>query len=355
MTVLAELSRGLVSIQCDLCVPPVLTINAPADLRRTGWVLRADGKPYDVCPYCAGRIAPANRTPRRDPSPVTPDPERLPNLVVVGAMKAGTTSMHNYLGLHPEITVSVDKEARFFQDPDMLDWVGIYQRNFAPGTRLRAESTPFYSKSPVFPGVVDRMADLVPDARIIYMVRDPIDRIVAEYVEQMQWGAASRPLDVELSEPEDPTNWLVASSRYATQLALYQERFGKEGVLVVDLTDLGADTAGVMGDVFGFLGLDRLDLGADDFRIFNARDDKGTFPGVGAQAAPRAGRARAQQVARRPPAARQQHCVAGAEEAGRGPRNRPGHARSAAPRAAARGGRPPRRDRPTLCVLVAVR
>jgi hypothetical protein len=278
MTVLAELSRGLVSIQCDLCVPPVLTINAPADLRRTGWVLRADGKPYDVCPYCAGRIAPANRTPRRDPSPVTPDPERLPNLVVVGAMKAGTTSMHNYLGLHPEITVSVDKEARFFQDPDMLDWVGIYQRNFAPGTRLRAESTPFYSKSPVFPGVVDRMADLVPDARIIYMVRDPIDRIVAEYVEQMQWGAASRPLDVELSEPEDPTNWLVASSRYATQLALYQERFGKEGVLVVDLTDLGADTAGVMGDVFGFLGLDRLDLGADDFRIFNARDDKGTFP-----------------------------------------------------------------------------
>lgn len=279
MTVLAELAGGLVSIQCDLCVPPVLTINTPADLKRTGWVLRSAGAPYDVCPRCAARVAPADRVPRRDAVPVTPDPERLPNVVVVGATKAGTTSMHNYLGLHPEITISVDKEARFFQDPDLLDWVGIYQRNFAPGTRLRAESTPFYSKSPVFPGVVERMADLVPDARIIYLVRDPVDRIVAEYVEQMQWGAASRPLDVELADPDEPTNWLVASSRYATQLALYQERFGKDGVLVVDLADLGADTAGVMGDVFEFLGLDRLDLGADDFRTFNARDDKGTFPG----------------------------------------------------------------------------
>lgn len=278
MTVLAELARGLVSIQCDLCVPPVLTINTRADLRRTGWVLRDDGEPYDVCPSCAVRIAPGDRRPRRDPEPVAPDPSRLPNVVVVGATKAGTTSMHNYLGLHPEITVSVDKEARFFQDPDLLDWVGIYQRNFAPGTRYRAESTPFYSKSPVFPGVVDRMADLVPDARIIYLVRDPVDRIVAEYVEQMQWGAASRPLDVELSDPDDPTNWLVASSRYATQLGLYQDRFGKDGVLVIDLADLGADTAGVMGDVFEFLGLDRLELGADDFRTFNARDDKGTFP-----------------------------------------------------------------------------
>ncbi len=278
MTVLAELSRGLVSIQCDVCVPPVLTVNTAADLRRTGWVLRADGKPHDVCPNCAGRTAPADRKPRRDPAPVTPDPERLPNVVVVGAMKAGTTSMHNYLGLHPEITVSIDKEARFFQDPDLLEWLGIYQNNFAPGTRLRAESTPFYSKSPVFPGVVDRMADLVPDARIIYLVRDPVDRIVAEYVEQMQWGSASRPLDVELSDPDEPTNSLVASSRYASQLALYQARFGKEGVLVVDLADLAADTPGVMGDVFEFLGLDRLDLPTEEFRTFNARDDKGTFP-----------------------------------------------------------------------------
>lgn len=278
MTVLAELPRGLVSLQCDLCVPPVLTINTPADLRRTGWLLRSDGQPWDVCPSCALRTTARDRVPRRDAAPVEPDPALMPNLVVVGATKAGTTSMHNYLGLHPDITVSRDKEARFFQDPACRDWLGLYQANFVPGTRYRAESTPFYSKSPCFPGVVDRLAELAPDARLLYLVRDPLERIVAEYVEQMQWGAASRPLDVELSDAEDPRNWLVASSRYATQLKELRRRFDADRVLVVDLADLAADTPAVMGEIFGFLGLPPLALAEADFGRFNARDDKRAYP-----------------------------------------------------------------------------
>ena len=278
MTVLAELARGLVTIQCDLCVPPVVTVNSPSELRRIGWTLRADGEPFDTCGNCRAWILPADRKPRRDPEPVTPDPKLLPNALVIGAAKAGTTSMHNYLALHPDISASIDKEARFFQDPNMLDWVGIYQRNFTAGTPVRVESTPIYAKAPVIPGVVDRIADLVPHARLIYMVRDPIDRIVAEYIEEMSWDSAPRTLDEELSDPDEPTNSLVASSRYATQLAAFHQRFGKDGVLVVDLADLAADTAGVMGDVFEFLGLDRLDLSADDFRTFNTRDDKRIYP-----------------------------------------------------------------------------
>jgi hypothetical protein len=278
MTVLAELADGLITIQCDVCVPPVVTVSTTSALRRISWQLRSEGAPLDVCPNCIAWVAPADRTKRKDPSPVSPDPELLPNLVVIGAMKAGTTSMHNYLDLHPEINVSTDKEARFFQDPDLLDWVGTYQRNFTRGTRYRAESTPIYSKWPVVPGVADRLAELVPDARIIYMVREPIDRIVAEYVEQMQWTAASRPLEVELADPEEPTNSLVASSRYATQLAQFRERFGADRVLVLDLADLAADTPGTMNEVFAFLGLEPLDLTAEDFRTYNARDEKGTYP-----------------------------------------------------------------------------
>jgi hypothetical protein len=278
VSILAELAHDQLSIQCDVCVPPMLTVGTPAHLRRTGWELRIDGAPLDVCQNCVSWVAPADRAPRRDPSPVTPDLDRLPNVVIIGAMKAGTTSMHNYLDLHPDINVSVDKEARFFQDPNLLDWVGIYQRNFTPGTPVRAESTPFYAKSPVIPGVADRMAELVPDARIIYLVRDPIDRITAEYVEQVQWSAISRPLDVELADPDEPTNSLVAGSRYATQLALYRARFGRDRVLVIDLADLSADPATVMGNVFEFVGVDRLDLDAAAFRTFNARGDKGSYP-----------------------------------------------------------------------------
>ena len=278
MTVLAELANGLITIQCDLCVPPVVTVNSPAGLRRMGWELRSDGEPFDACQNCRTWVLPADRKRRRDPEPVTPDPERLPTAVIVGAAKAGTTSVHNYLDLHPEVNVSIDKEARFFQDPDLLDWVGIYQRNFTPGTPVRVESSPLYSRAPVIPGVAERMAGLVPDARIIYLVRDPIDRIVAEYIEEMSWNAAPRTLEAELADPDEPTNSLVAGSRYATQVAAYREQFGTDNVLVIDLADLGADTAGVMGDVFEFLGVDRLELGADDFRSFNTRDDKRIYP-----------------------------------------------------------------------------
>lgn len=275
---LTPLAHGRVSMQCDLCVPPVLTIASPAWLRRTGWTLAADGGPVDACPNCTVRIAPRHRVRRGDATPVVPDPARLPNVLVVGATKAGTTSMHSYLAVHPEIAASEEKEMRFFTDPDCRDWVGAYQERFAPGTRYRLESTPFYSKAPCYPGVVDRMADLVPDARIIYLVRDPVDRIIAEHVEMVAWNSAEHPLDDELADPAEPTSPLVASSRYATQLEPYLEAFGKDRVLVVDLADLGADVDATMGRVFDFLGLERPELSGDDWGRHNTAEEKRALP-----------------------------------------------------------------------------
>lgn len=278
MTVLAELGRGLRSVQCDLCVPPVLTSNTVPDLRRTGWALREDGGPWDVCPVCAVRTAPRDRSPRGDRTPVSPDPGRLPNVVVVGATKAGTTSMHQYLGQHPDIGVPAEKEMRFFTDPDCRDWLGTYQACFPAGTAYRLESTPFYTKSPVFPGVVDRMAELVPDARVIYLVRDPLERIVAEYAEQMQWWAATRSLEEELADPDEPGNWLVASSRYATQLREYLRRFDRDQIMVIDQADLAADAVHVLGRVLDFLDLPPLAQGAAQLSLHNTREDKKSYP-----------------------------------------------------------------------------
>lgn len=279
VSTLAELPNCKVTIQCDLCVPPVLTINTRSELRRTGWLLRSDDQPWDVCSSCAARIAPRHRKPRRDDSPAPPDPDRMPNVVVIGAAKSGTTSMHNYLGLHPDIAVSAHKELRFFQDPDCLDWAGIYQDDFAAGTRFRAEATPFYTKVPCFPGVVDRMADLVPDAHLIYLVRDPVERIVAEYVEQVQWHATSRSIEDELLDAHDLQNWLVSPSRYATQLREFLRRFDPARIKVIDLAELSADPAATLEAVFEFLGADRMSLDAADFHRFNAREEKLSFPG----------------------------------------------------------------------------
>lgn len=278
MTVLARLAHGFLSVQCDVCTPPNLTINTPQGLRAHGWSMAADAQGLDVCVNCSTRVPARQRRARADASAVVPDPARLPNLVVIGAMKAGTTSVHNYLDLHPEIAVSADKEMRFFTDPGCRSWVGAYQDQFPTGTRYRAESTPFYTKAACFPGVVDRMADLIPDARLIYLVRDPVERVVAEYVEQLQWRATTRTLDEEVADAHEPTNGLVDSSRYASQLEDYLRRFDRGQVLVLDLADLAEDVVGTMGRIFDFLDLERPDAVAEDFGRFNVREDRRALP-----------------------------------------------------------------------------
>ncbi|WP_183094330.1 sulfotransferase family protein [Nocardioides stalactiti] len=283
MTVLDRFPREgrdeLVSLQCDLCVPPVISTSTTVEMRKLGWLLAADGHPHDICPWCDLSVAPKERRPRGDAVTVAPDPALLPNLVVIGAAKAGSTSLHNYLALHPEISMSADKEMRFFTDPDCLSWVGRYQAYYAPGTAYRGESTPQYTKWPVFPGVVDRMADLIPDAKLLYLVRDPVDRAIAEYVEEATWGVITEDIESALADVEAPHNRIVAPSRYASQLREFHRRFRPDQVLVIDLTELRDDPQTTMKRIFDFLGLESIELDDEALRPRNSYGDKGTLPG----------------------------------------------------------------------------
>jgi hypothetical protein len=276
MTILAELSRT-VTLQCDVCLPPVITTNSLVVLRRTGWDLRIDGSPVDTCPRCAMTVGRPRRRGRADTPPTDPDPELLPNLFVIGAMKAGTTSMHAYLDRHPQVLGSSDKELRFFADPNCRDWVGRYQAYFNPGTRYRLESSPVYSKAPTIPGVAARMAELVPQAKLLYLVRDPIERVIADYVEKRHWGATSAPLEDELVDADDPGNQWVAPSRYATQLQEFLDHFAADQIQVIDQANLAADATTVVSGVFTSLGLEPIDLTMGMER-HNTGDSKGSVP-----------------------------------------------------------------------------
>ena len=283
MTVLARFSRDglddLVSIECDVCVPPVLSSSTLPEMRELGWLLEDDGHALDVCPWCVLSVPERDRRRRGDPEPVSPDPERLPNLVVIGAAKAGTTSLHNYLDLHPDVVMSHDKEMRFFTDPDCRSWIGRYQDYFPAGTRYRGESTPQYTKWPLYPGVADRIAELAPDARLIYLLRDPVERALAEYVEEATWGVMSGDIDEHLADADVPHNRLVAPSRYASQLREFHRRFDPDRILVVDLDTLGAEPAQSLARIFDFLGLPQIDLDEEALRPRNVWGSKGAHPG----------------------------------------------------------------------------
>jgi hypothetical protein len=178
----------------------------------------------------------------------------LPNLVVIGGLKCGTTSLHHYLNLHPEIEMSRPKELNFFVAelnwPLGREW---YVSHFRADAAVRGESSPHYTNRPRFEGVAERMASTLPDARIVYMVREPIDRMLSHYLHNAGGGYDDRPLADALA---DPHTAYVDRSRYYFQLEPYLEAFAPDRVMLVSREDLLGDRARTMREVFAFLGVD---------------------------------------------------------------------------------------------------
>ena len=178
----------------------------------------------------------------------------LPNLIVIGAQKCGTSVLHYYLGLHPEVSMSNPKELNFFiaerNLPRGLDW---YTRHFDPAARCRGESSPNYTAYPQHLGVPERMAETVPDAKLIYMVRDPIDRIAAHWVHNFAKRREKGDLRATLLHPN--TSY-VSRSRYHLQLTRFLERYDDERILVIDQSDLRDERMPTLRRVFEFAGVD---------------------------------------------------------------------------------------------------
>jgi hypothetical protein len=178
----------------------------------------------------------------------------LPNLIVIGGLKCGTTSLHHYLSLHPEVSMSRPKELNFFVAE--LNWeLGSewYASHFERSAAVRGESSPHYTNLPRFTGVAERMQSVLGEARIVYMVRDPIDRMLSHYLHNVGGGYDDRTLADAFADPESA---YVTRSRYFFQLEPYLEEFGPERIEIVGREELKRDRPGTMRRVFAFLGVD---------------------------------------------------------------------------------------------------
>jgi hypothetical protein len=191
----------------------------------------------------------------------------LPNLLVIGAMKCGTTALHRYLGEHPQISMAGAKEVNFFSGPEQapasgpqtwwmtgqwhrgLDW---YASLFDPAAPVRGESSPAYT-SPDQTEAVGRIAATLPHARLLYVVRDPADRALSQYAHHRRDGAERRPVEEALL---DPASQYVARSRYHERLAPYLEHFPLEQVHVVVQERLLHDRRRELARCFAHAGAD---------------------------------------------------------------------------------------------------
>ena len=179
----------------------------------------------------------------------------LPNLIVIGAMKCATTSLHYYLGLHPEIFMSQEKELNFFlRQGNWHKGIEWYRSHFVGDAKIYGESSPNYANYPFSQGVQERIHRLVPEAKVIYVVRDPIERILSHYVHQYAVGREQRPLSEALADLGD--NPYVCRSRYAMQVEPYLRSFPEAHVLIITQEDLYRQREETLKSVFRFLEVD---------------------------------------------------------------------------------------------------
>jgi hypothetical protein len=194
--------------------------------------------------------------------------DALPTLVIIGAMKCGTTSLHSYLDAHPDVGMSEPKELNFFLGPEQVDveddaetWMlgnwhrgtGWYSAQFDPSFAVRGESSPGYT-SPSHPEVAARMAAVVPNARLVYAVRDPVRRAMSQYGHHRREGTETRPLVEALL---DPGSQYVARGRYLERLEPYLATGTFDGrITVVAQEELETDLRTTMRRVFADLDVD---------------------------------------------------------------------------------------------------
>jgi len=199
-------------------------------------------------------------TPERTVIPPLPSPETstaegaLPTFIVIGGMKCGTTSLHRYLDLHPEIGMSGQKELAYF----VTEWnwgqgEAWYRTQFDPRQRVRGESSPQYTSFPKYTHVPERMHTLVPEAKLIYVVRDPIERLVSHYRHNVASGRDDRELAEALAEPDSD---YLARSQYFRQLERYLAVYSADRILIVDQHDLRHRRPETLREVFSFLEVD---------------------------------------------------------------------------------------------------
>jgi hypothetical protein len=185
-----------------------------------------------------------------------------PNLFIIGSMKSGTTSLHNYLNTHPHIHMSENKEPGYFVK-EMTHNLGIdwYLSLFSSNEQHAyvGESSTHYTKLPTHQGVADRIHSFNPDAKFVYVMRNPFERLVSHYwheVRKLEHGGEHRGL---LQAVEANPEYL-AFSNYAMQLQPYIKLFGLGAIYTLTFESLKKDPQGETNKIFTWLGLPSHDI-----------------------------------------------------------------------------------------------
>ncbi|MBO8175040.1 MAG: sulfotransferase domain-containing protein [Thermococcus sp.] len=189
----------------------------------------------------------------------------LPNFLICGTQKGGTTALYHYLKEHPQVFMPKWKELHFFdQKLDRgLEW---YEKQFqdAPeSARAIGEATPEYM---YFEWIPEKIHELIPDVKLIFILRNPVDRAYSHYWHEIKlcYETLSFEEAIEMEEERlssgDFYNRLHYSykdrGKYIEQLKRFRRYFSKDQMLVLLNDELKSNPVGTMRTVFEFLEID---------------------------------------------------------------------------------------------------
>ena len=178
-----------------------------------------------------------------------------PNLFIIGAMKSGTTSLNAYLGAHPQILMSETKEPGYFVKE--MGWakgeewyLSLFES--AGEIEIVGEASTHYTKAPRYEGVAERISRFNPDARFIYIMRDPVKRTISHYWHNVRFEGERRDMLTAIREE----GHYREVSHYSVQMAPYFETFGRDRVYILTFEEMVADPLVTVRKIFAWLGID---------------------------------------------------------------------------------------------------
>lgn len=185
---------------------------------------------------------------------------RRPDFIMIGSMKAGSTTLFRYLTAHPQVFRCRIKELQFFSRDHVyergFDW---YESNFtdAKDDQICGEASTCYTRWPHFGNVAERIHAYVPNVKLIYLMRHPVSRAYSHYKHLMEERSRSgeEPITT-FEEALEEIPEIIDTSRYVMQIERYLEYFERDQFLFLTLDGLKRERAAVMEKTFDFLGVD---------------------------------------------------------------------------------------------------
>lgn len=178
----------------------------------------------------------------------------LPDFLIIGAMKCGTSTLQNQLARQRGVFMSTPKEPNYFSNDDIFDqgqdWYEELFACAAPGD-LRGEASTHYTKLPTYPQTLPRMQAVLPAPKLVYMIRNPMVRAVSHYIHEWTEGR----LGSDAIEAFRQTPEIAAYGCYGMQIAPFAAAYGVDRILLTSLEQITADPDAAFAQISAFLGL----------------------------------------------------------------------------------------------------